>query len=251
MQSKDPDENHLRELRVRLKEQITNLEVSAARYDAGWPEEANRLAVTVRVLVHDTSMSSSLLQQMNVKHQMRWIDSNGGIDVRGAVLFSSLVIFQVSTTAQGQELRIYPIPQSQILEKGLLLDFETWWKTAPIMIGNGEQITRSDVVGMLANQDGGAHVDLKKNKFIRLLSSIPSVAPFLSDETQGLSFGVSSGSNEAMARSILRAAMRTIAEELWLGGNNQLDLLDHGWRNRDHRGGRIGPHDFISGYRPQ
>src|SRR5690625_4274738 len=105
MQSKDPDENHLRELRVRLKEQITNLEVSAARYDAGWPEEANRLAVTVRVLVHDTSMSSSLLQQMNVKHQMRWIDSNGGIDVRGAVLFSSLVIFQVSTT-RSEERRV-------------------------------------------------------------------------------------------------------------------------------------------------
>src|SRR5699024_12746557 len=122
------------------------------------------LAVTVRVLVHDTSMRSSLLQQMNVKHQMRLIDSNGGIDARGAVLFSSLVIFQVSTTAQGQELRIYPIPQSQILEKGLLLDIETWWKTAPIMIGNGESMTQSEVVGIIANQDGGGHEDLKMTK---------------------------------------------------------------------------------------
>ena len=38
MQSKDPDENHLRELRVRFKEQITNLEVSGT-LRCGMPEE--------------------------------------------------------------------------------------------------------------------------------------------------------------------------------------------------------------------
>lgn len=61
------NQDHLDNLRVRLREQIENLEVSAARYDAGGTSEGNRLAVTVRVLVHDTSRSVSLFRQMGVR----------------------------------------------------------------------------------------------------------------------------------------------------------------------------------------
>lgn len=243
------DEAHLSQLRVRLKEQITNLEVSAARYDAGWPGEANRLAVTVRVLVHDTSMSKSLLKQMGAKDSMRWIDSNGGLDARKAVMYSSLVVFRTTVVEAGMELRILPVDQADILGKGRLLDFTTWWKTAPVMVGNGERISRSDVVDMLANQDGGAHVDLRKERFVKLLRSVPQVAPFFDGDDQGVSFGLPDQTSEELARETLRAAMRTIAEEVWLAWNNQRDLLDPGWRERPHTGGRIGPNDFISGLR--
>ncbi|MBO3089958.1 hypothetical protein [Cellulomonas dongxiuzhuiae] len=243
------DETHLSQLRVRLKEQIENLEVSAARYDAGWSGEANRLAVTVRVLVHDTSMSKSLLKQMGAKESMRWIDSNGGLDARAAAMFSSLVVFQAAVFKDRMELQILPLDQADILARGLLLDFATWWKTAPVMVGGGETISRFDVVDMLANQDGGAHVDLKKERFVKLLRSVPQVAPFFDGEDQGVSFGLPAHASEGLARETLRAAMRTIAEEVWLAWNNQLDLLDPGWRERPQTGGRIGPEDFISGLR--
>jgi hypothetical protein len=252
MQGAPDPADSLTRLRVRLKEQITHLEVSAARYDAGWPEEANRLAVTVRVLVHDTGMSKSVLTQMAVKDEMRWIDSNGGLDARNAALFSSLVVFQSTVTETGIEPTVLPVEQADILSRGLLLDFETWWKIAPVMVGSGEQITRSDVVDMLANQDGGAHVDPTKERFVRLLRSIPQAAPYIEEGEFGIGFGrPTSSSSEDMARSILRAAMRTIAEEVWLGWNNQLDLLDPGWRERPQTGGRIGPSDPISGMRPR
>jgi len=243
------DEAHLSQLRLRLTEQITNLEVSAARYDAGWPGEANRLAVVVRVLVHDTSMSRSLLKQMDVKDSMRWIDSNGGLDARESILFSSLMVFRTTVVEGGMELGVLPIDQAQILAEGRLMDFTTWWKTAPVMVGNGELITRADVVDMLANQDGGAHVDLKKERFVRLLRSIPQVAPFLDDGSGSLGVGIPAPTSDDLAREILRAAMRTIAEEVWLAWNNQLDLFDPGWRERPQTGGRIGPEDFISGLR--
>lgn len=233
---------------MRLKEQITHLEVSAARYDAGWPEEANRLAVTVRVLVHDTGMSKSILTQMAVKDEMRWIDSNGGIDARRSLMFSSLVTFRSIVTETGIDMTVLPVGQAEILSRGLLLYFETWWKIAPVMVGNGEQITRSDVVDMLANQDGGAHVNLTKERFVRLLRSIPQAPPHLDGGELRIAFGrpVSSPTDD-VARSVLRAAMRTIAEEVWLGWNNQLDLLDPGWRERPRTGGRIGPSDPVSG----
>lgn len=240
---------HLSKLRVRLKEQIANLEVSAARYDAGWPAEANRLAVTVRVLVHDTARSKSLLKQMGVKEQMRWLDSNGGLDARKAMFFSSLMMFGTTILEDGMSLEVLPISQEQILARGRQLDFETWWKTAPVMVGNGEQITRFDIVDMLANQDGGAHVDIKKDRFVRLLRSVPQMEPFFEENDMGFSFGHSSEPNDEIAREILRAAMRTIAEEVWLGWNNQLDLLDPGWRDHPRSGGRIGPNDPISGIR--
>lgn len=243
------DGDHLTQLRLRLTEQITNLEVSAARYDAGWPEEANRLAVTVRVLVHDTRRSRSLLAQLGAKQSLRWIDSNGGLDARRAVLFSSLVSFRTNVDEGGVQLRILPVEQAEILARGQLLDFETWWRTAPVMVGNGELIARADVVDMLANQDGGAHVDLKKERFVTLLGAVPQIAPFLEDDVDRGGGGAPSQHQEEVARETLRAAMRTIAEEVWLAWNNQLDLLDPRWRERPRTGDRIGPQDFISGLR--
>lgn len=245
----DIDQEHLDSLRIRLYEQIENLEVSAARYDAGGTSEGNRLAVTVRVLVHDTSRSSSLLKQMGVKDKLAWIDSNGGFDARKAIMYSSLIMFRTTVLKEGMELSVMPIPQADILEQGRFLNFETWWKTAPVMVGNGEQISRSDIVDMLANQDGGAHVDLLKSRFVKLLQSVPQVSPVLDSEGAGIAFGLSAAPNDQFVRETLRAAMRTIAEEVWLGWNNQLDLLHPGWKDRPRGGGRIGPDDLISGRR--
>lgn len=238
----------IRSLRLRLKEQITNLEVSAARYDAGWAEEADRLAVVVRILVHDTRQSTSLFAQMNVKKKMHWIDSNGGMDTRRAIFFTSLVLYSISSSNGQSTLKIMPVPQKDILARGRLIDFASWWKRFPIMIANGESITRFDIVDMLANHDGGAHVDLTKQKFNRILHSVPVMEPFASSGTISSRYqSLITDNTEEMQRMIVRAAMRTIAEEIWLDWNNQLDLLDPDWKKNPIHGGRIGPNDPISG----
>ncbi len=56
------------ELEAHLKEQIAFLKASAQSYDKGFLGEAKRLAVTVRVLIHDTVASPSLLRQLDLKH---------------------------------------------------------------------------------------------------------------------------------------------------------------------------------------
>ena len=50
----------LHELINHLKEQILFLKASASAFDEGFDGEAKRLAVTVRVLLHDTNNSISL-----------------------------------------------------------------------------------------------------------------------------------------------------------------------------------------------
>jgi hypothetical protein len=55
------------ELERLLKEQLQFLRTSARLYDEGEHSEAKRLAVSIRVLVHDTKKSKSLLGQLGLK----------------------------------------------------------------------------------------------------------------------------------------------------------------------------------------
>ena|GEM_PF-6256432 len=184
---------------------------------------------------------------MGVKDELRWIDSNGGTDARGALMFISLARFRARVLEDGMELTVTSVPQADILERGRLLDFATWWRTLPVMVGNKEQISRVDIVDMLANQDGGAHVDLLKARFVKLLNAVPQAMPFSDEGGSGVAFGLPSAPDDGYVREVLRAAMRTIAEEVWLGWNNQLDLLDPEQRDIVRNGKRIGPDDLIHG----
>src|SRR4051794_38541440 len=58
-----------------LREQVTFLRRSAEAYDAGDEAEAKRLATHVRVLVHDTESSHSLLGLLGVKEQLGYEDT--------------------------------------------------------------------------------------------------------------------------------------------------------------------------------
>ena len=55
------------ELSSHLKEQVQFIKNSCEAFDNGFDGEAKRLAVTARVLLHDTSKSTSLLQQLGLK----------------------------------------------------------------------------------------------------------------------------------------------------------------------------------------
>lgn len=52
------------ELQAHLAEQLGFLERSADAFDNGYEDEAKRMATAIRVLVHDTNQSISLLKQL-------------------------------------------------------------------------------------------------------------------------------------------------------------------------------------------
>ena len=66
-----------------LRRQLTFLRNSAASYDGGYPEEALRIGVVIRVLLHDTKYSTSLLKQLG---QKEW-----RIQVRGATKMNPVI----------------------------------------------------------------------------------------------------------------------------------------------------------------
>ena len=57
----------INELKKHLKEQIYFLKRSSESFDNGYESEGKRLAVTLRVLLHDSNKSTSLLSQLNKK----------------------------------------------------------------------------------------------------------------------------------------------------------------------------------------
>lgn len=67
MASKIPQSSEA--LQSNFKDQIEFLNASAAAFDAGHEGEAKRLAVTIRVLLHDTDQSHSLMDQLGIKNR--------------------------------------------------------------------------------------------------------------------------------------------------------------------------------------
>lgn len=83
----------------KLKTQLRFLERSAESYDQGFEDEALRLATIVRVLVHDTDRSHSLLGQLEIKDKLKWIDTAGPIEPGNLMADHGLV--GISYNAQG------------------------------------------------------------------------------------------------------------------------------------------------------
>jgi len=59
----------------RLKEQHDFLKQSCRSYDDGCENEAKRIAVCLRVLLHDTKNSRALLSQLNIKETTKFLNT--------------------------------------------------------------------------------------------------------------------------------------------------------------------------------
>jgi hypothetical protein len=137
-----------------LQEQIAFLDKSRAAYDSGDETEAKRLASSVRLLVHDTSHSTSLLRSAGLKG-IRFLDSADDILPRNHAPSFGLVVMRL-----GPGWNRYCAPLRQTRAKPVwFVKFHEWWDRVVIHIPDQFSLTRRDLVLTMANQDGGAHVD--------------------------------------------------------------------------------------------
>lgn len=159
----------LQELQQHLEDHLGFLERSSEAFDSGHDGEAKRLAVSLRVLFHDTSQSHSLMGQLNrlsgefvssaIPHQRGNIGTHGGLVM----------------SAMGQGGARYFAPLDDVpLERWL--PFVDWWNEVVFVDGVRAEITRRGLVLAVANQDGGAHVDPHLNEAYARLSRQNSMA---------------------------------------------------------------------------
>ncbi len=143
-------------LEEQLQDQLAFLERSCAAYDDGYTDEFKRLAVTLRVLVHDTPRSHSLLQQVDMKGG-NFLAYSTPIDGRNL-----LPDWPLGFVRMGPEsVALLPaLDDAGVAPRSM--QFDDWW-LEPVYRDPSAGITlnRKTIVLAVANKDGGAHVDPK------------------------------------------------------------------------------------------
>ena len=151
-QSKKDLENH-------LKEQISFLQASSTAYDNGFRGEAKRIAVVIRVLVHDTKHSTSLMTLLGIK-DIDFFDSSSDYDPQNLLTFSGLVFIK-KFPGGAEYVPKCVLPPKPSNKQSKSIPFEEWWNKVVIVDKHKNKFTRRDLVLSLSNKEGGAHVDLK------------------------------------------------------------------------------------------
>ncbi|GEM_PF-6757270 len=136
--------------------------------------EAKRIAVILRVLLHDTNQSKSLFKHLEFKDKLEYLDTanpndsrlhsmTGMIGVRGNN--PNQYFGLIGKVNSGNDLIAVPLYNQHLPEwynSYYSSNFQDWWQKIVIKIDENE-FTRETLVKLVANKDGGAHVNKEGN----------------------------------------------------------------------------------------
>ncbi len=155
--------------RDQLKRNVGFLRRSCEWFDQGDQEEAIRIATALRVLLHDTSRSKSVLSHLKVKGIMK-LNSSCHPPPPGVLVFEGMGRLTLEVSGQDVSRRLDPVLDEEA-HNHVTVPVDQWW-TMPVYVqnrlirkGDGEDevvsthLTRKDIILAAANKDGGAHVD--------------------------------------------------------------------------------------------
>jgi hypothetical protein len=140
------------ELREAFKQQVKLLTTYCRLYDEGDHSLALPTSTCLRLLIHQSGKSRSLLDQLGLRGG-RFYTTAPPLNPRNLMTECNLVVLRMSLA--GAEF----LPAIGPLAFRDRLAFPEWW-LAPVLKGKGGvTMSRHDVVTAVANTDGGAHVD--------------------------------------------------------------------------------------------
>jgi hypothetical protein len=142
-----------------LRMHLNFLIKSATAFDQGEIDECIRMAVSIRVLLHDTRNSRSLLTHLNAK--TIFLTSTCQQIPETAISSGSTMVFtRTMMTPSGPRAQVWAS-----LDDGPPVSYhlkaEDWWTQTVIVLprGRDRRVSRKDIILVAANKDGGAHVD--------------------------------------------------------------------------------------------
>lgn len=195
------------ELWLYLQENLDFLRRSAQAFDNGAWAEAKRLAVIVRLLLHDNeksrSQSRSLLSQLKLLPGMGFL-CTARPDDPGLIFGqnSRLVLIKVGADGVRFEAPADRIPPRPGHRHKIVL-FPHWWNE-PVVRTDASRFCRRDIVLTLRDKVGGAHVD-------------PSLDQAFSELMRDNPLGITAAMNgepEFKVKDIELHTMRQIAHEV-------------------------------------
>lgn len=181
--------------RTQLRIQLRFLATSCEMFDKGDQEEAIRIATTLRVLLHDTKKSTSLLRSLDATDTRIITTCQTPFAPKGmSVAYDHVsMITPYGVRAQLETSRVYG---DQSIQE---------WLDQPLIHWPPLHFTRKSIILTVANKDGGAHVD----------SSLPSDYERITTSGFG-SFTFGSGETKRVVpvTNIHLIALRQMAYEL-------------------------------------
>jgi hypothetical protein len=144
----------------KLREHIQFVRLSCEAFDKGSESEAIRIATSLRVIFHQTPQSESLIKHLRFEANKMLSSGKGYGDSRD---FLSWVIDLNSPVPVVTK----PTLSNQFLE----VSIREWWDKETAFLYNTKRYTRKQIVLAAVNQDGGAHVDAKLQRFYEALSA--------------------------------------------------------------------------------
>lgn len=140
--------------RDHLRRQISFLQRSAAAFDAGYVDEAVRIATTIRVLIHHTANSTSVLKHLNAT-TISLLSTCEGASTN-ALFYIGLGMQQVRNDGGAIKATYAPLLDGPVK---IYVPVSKWWDMIVYVLGSGERLSRKSIALTAANKDGGAHVD--------------------------------------------------------------------------------------------
>ena len=164
MSERTPTED---ELRAAVAKQMRFLVTSGNLVAQGDYDEAVRLATSLRVLLHDTTSSHSVLGQLGWKAKLQYVNSlrlmelAPGIVVTlgtdsGETVGETFGLVVLRNDATGNFHYVAPLGEEAVTTT---LSFNDWWTNRSIYADGTAKFSRWDLVDAMAHRDGGAHVD--------------------------------------------------------------------------------------------
>lgn len=186
--SQTPDE-----LWGHLAEQITFLEAACSEFDKGRPAFAKPAATALRVLLHDTRNSHSLLQQLGLKSKIPFLDTAGQMLAGNLGSSTNLTVQRITVIDDAGRTAPAYVPvlddyahrtwlnrptafgRTREPAAGRRLAFDEWWVMPVIRDDSRTEFSRRDLILALCNKDGGAHIDPEIEEAYHRLSRANSV----------------------------------------------------------------------------
>lgn len=209
------------ELREHLREQIGFLRDSCARFDEGNLAYAKQASLNLRVLLHDTASSRSLLGLLGFKGRMSFLDTAGQMLDANLATSANLVIMRMRVVDEVGNVEPSYIPvlddyqhrthlnrptafgKTREPAAGRAMKFDAWWNLNVVRDDTRKLFSRRQLVLALCNQDGGGHIDPDVDAAYYRLS-----------RSNSLGYVALGGGAETAFGSPVPASIRQIAHEI-------------------------------------
>jgi len=124
------------------------------------------IATSIRVLIHDTGKSTSLLKHIG-KKDINFVSTNSNL-IKEKIHLGLVRRINVGVSdGVGGEAKYLPLCCEKYFampEKRRNVDFNTWWEQEEVFQSAQSSLTRKDLILSVVNKDGGAHFDSKVDK---------------------------------------------------------------------------------------